>query len=234
MFKFGITGVRATGKLHIGNLISIFENLQEYTGSMLIMIADLHAMIDGELKDINLLKRTLLGIIKYHNLSNRIIPFIQSENNHHLETMWILANLVNENQLNTIVTIKDNKNISLSKKCYPVLMAADILLYRADFVPVGEDQRQHIEFYNRLKKKIENLLNDKFPDLIVTKRRRIMDLRNSKIKMSKSNNSEKGIIYISENSIKIREKFAKALSSSENISSLNPAIENLYNISDSI
>lgn len=137
-----------------------------------------------------------------------------------------------------MVSYKSAQDKNLSLLCYPILMAADIMIHNVTQVPVGEDQRQHLELYEKLRNKVNRRLEDKKVDLYIRRldmkriKHRIMDLVNPKIKMSKSNMNESGIIYIDDDPLIIRNKIRQGLSSSDPLSKdhRDESIKNLLTI----
>ena len=133
-----------------------------------------------------------------------------------------------------MVTIK-RQSVTLAKMSYPVLMVADIMLYRPDSVPVGEDQRQHIEFYNVTARKVKTLFNINLNLIRPSEENiKVMDLKNYQDKMSKSSSDDKGIIFIDDDPVLIRNKFKKAYSGSAGIDFDSPSIKNLMLICSKI
>jgi tryptophanyl-tRNA synthetase len=247
MKKRILSGVQASGFLHIGNYLGAIKNwlnLQE-TEECLFFIADLHAItVDKSSRE---LKENIYRILATY-LACGIDPkkstiFAQSNVSAHAELCWILSCLTPMGWLKRMTQFKvksskDKESASTGLFIYPVLMAADILLYDADQVPVGDDQKQHLE----LTRDIAELVNKKFkkeifklPEpLIVGKSTRIMSLKDGKIKMSKSDWSDQSRINLHDNNFDISTKVKKA--KTDNIpelyydSELRPEITNLINI----
>jgi tryptophanyl-tRNA synthetase len=247
MKKRILSGVQASGFLHIGNYLGAIKNwlnLQE-TEECLFFIADLHAITvdksSRELKDN--IYRTLATYLACGIDPKKSTIFAQSNVSAHAELCWILSCLTPMGWLKRMTQFKvksskDKESASTGLFIYPVLMAADILLYDADQVPVGDDQKQHLE----LTRDIAELVNKKFkkeifklPEpLIVGKSTRIMSLKDGKIKMSKSDWSDQSRINLHDNNFDISTKVKKA--KTDNIpelyydSELRPEITNLINI----
>jgi len=150
------------------------------------------------------------------------IVFVQSHVKEHAELAWILNTITPIAELERMTQFKDKvkkrrENINAGLLDYPVLMAADILLYQTEAVPVGEDQRQHVELARTIAKKFNNLFGQTFkePQAIIKKESaRIMSLSNPEVKMSKSDNDLAGCIDFLDSPDEIREKIKKAVTDS--------------------
>ncbi len=264
MKKRIFSGVKPSGDLHIGNYIGAIKNwvkLQEEFESIFCVV-DLHAITvpqdPGELR-----KRTI-EIAKVY-LAAGIDPkkcsiFIQSHVSEHAELMWILNTITKIAELERMTQYKDKsrrgvkkwkdskgeviKREVISKEeytsagllNYPVLMAADILLYDTNLVPVGEDQLQHIEITRTLARRFNHTFGETFitPEAYVQKEgMRIMGLDNPKKKMSKSAGSEYNYIALSDSPETVRKKIKKAVTDSGSeivYHDDKPALKNLINI----
>ena len=150
------------------------------------------------------------------------IIFVQSHVKEHAELAWILNTMTPISELERMTQFKDkaqkNKsNINAGLLDYPVLMAADILLYNTDAVPVGEDQRQHVELARVIARKFNNLYGETFKEpqeLIKKEGARIMSLTNPNQKMSKSDNDKMGCVDLTDSPDVISEKIKKAVTDS--------------------
>ncbi|AZL15407.1 tryptophan--tRNA ligase [Rickettsiales endosymbiont of Stachyamoeba lipophora] len=242
-----LSGITTTGRLHLGNYLGAIKNwtkLQMHAETFLF-VADLHAITTDQ--DPDELKRNILNaVITY--LACGIDPeqaciFVQSQNPHHAELAWILSCVARIGWLNRMTQFKDksgkNKdNAYVGLYTYPVLMAADILLYHPTHVPVGDDQKQHLE----LARDIAQSLNRKFERSILTvpepyivgEATRIMSLRDATKKMSKSDESDYSRINLDDDEDAIIKKIKKAKSDSEAISlatlGARPELNNLATI----
>lgn len=192
------SGVRPSGELHIGNYLGAIKQwlkLQEENDTY-FCIVDLHGITTPY--DPKTLQDEIRGIaISYLAAGldpNKSTIFIQSKVKSHAEFSWMLSTLAPLGRLERMTqfkekSAKDPDNINLGLLGYPVLMAADILLYRADKVPVGEDQVQHLELTRDLARKFNNKFGEMFkePETLLPKEgKRIMSLSNPSNKMSKS------------------------------------------------
>ena len=170
--------------------------------------------------------------------------FLQSHVHEHAELGWILNNSTYMGELNRMTQFKDKsakqENVKVGLFDYPVLMAADILLYDADYVPVGEDQRQHLEITRTIAKRFNSQYGDifKIPEAYISETgARIMSLQNPEKKMSKSDPNPNGYISLLDSKDVIIKKFKKAVTDSKNTikySDEQPGVQNLINIYASV
>ena len=222
-----LTGLQPTGAITLGNYIgaiSQMKKLQDKYDSY-IFVANMHAItvpIDPEQlrKNIKSLVALYLacGIDKDKNTI-----FVQSDNLYHANLSWVLECNTYYGELSRMTQFKDksskNVNFTSGLLTYPVLMASDILLYDVDYVPIGIDQKQHLEITrdiaDRFNKKYGNTFKLPKP-LISESGTKIMDLVNPSIKMSKSAENKKGVIYLLDDLSVIRKKIASATTDSDN------------------
>ncbi len=249
MKKVVFSGIQPSGNLHIGNYIGALSQWvkmqDEY--DCIYCIVDLHAITTPQ--DPKILKEKALEAAALY-LSCGIDPqkshiFIQSENPDHPYLTWILNCITPFGQLERMTQFKDK---SLAQKegttaglfDYPVLMAADILLYHTDEVPVGEDQKQHIELTRDVAEKFNKTFGEVFklpnPHISKSADARIMSLQTPFSKMSKSDKDPLGTINLLDSEEKIREKIKRAVTDSEPAISAkahgegNGAVQNLLTI----
>ena len=240
-----LTGLQPTGNITLGNYIGAIRQmitLQEKYDSY-IFVADMHAITIPQERD-NLIKNTRSLIAIY--LACGIDPekntiYIQSENPYHANLSWILECNTYFGELSRMTQFKDKSskhaNFTTGLFTYPVLMASDILLYDADLVPVGIDQKQHLELTRDLAERFNKKYGNTFkiPEpFINTSGTKIMDLVNPTIKMSKSSDNPKGIIYLLDDVGQARKKIMGATTDSEMLVKYDvvnkPGISNLMNI----
>lgn len=240
-----LTGLQPTGNITLGNYIGAIRQmitLQEKFDSY-IFVADMHAITIPQERE-NLIKNTRSLIAIY--LACGIDPekntiYIQSENPYHANLSWILECNTYFGELSRMTQFKDKSskhaNFTTGLFTYPVLMASDILLYDADLVPVGIDQKQHLELTRDLAERFNKKYGNTFkiPEpFINTSGTKIMDLVNPTIKMSKSSDNPKGIIYLLDDVGQARKKIMGATTDSEMIVKYDvvnkPGISNLINI----
>jgi len=245
MKKRIFSGIQPSGNLHIGNFLGAIKNwvaLQNKYESI-FCIVDLHAITVPQNPQ-ELIKKTLEVAKIYMAMgidTQESTIFVQSQVPEHAELAWILNTITKIPELERMTQFKDKssknkQNINAGLFTYPVLMAADILLYETNVVPVGEDQLQHIELARNLAKKFNSTFGETFvaPEPFVAKEgMRIMGLDEPKKKMSKSAPSENNYIALTDTPEKIREKIKKAVTDSGKdikYSTDKPAIKNLINI----
>ena len=221
------SGVQPTGALHLGNYLGAmknFVNLQTDYDS-LYCIVDLHAITvwqnPKELKD-NILEVASAYLACGIDPKNSTI-FVQSSVPQHAELAWIFNCISRIGWLNRMTQFKEKagknrENVSSGLYTYPNLMAADILLYQADLVPVGDDQKQHLELTRDIAQKFNNDYSDfggdnffSIPEpLILSGSARIMSLRDGSKKMSKSDSSSMTRIELKDDNDLIVKKISKA------------------------
>ena len=219
------SGVQPTGNLHLGNYLGAvkrFVELQDANAMCIYCLVDLHAITNWqdpkELRQ-NTIEVTAAFLACGLRQENSII-FNQSQVTTHTELAWIFNCVARIGWLNRMTQFKEKagknrENASLGLYCYPTLMAADILAYHATHVPVGEDQKQHLELTRDIAMKFNNDFNtpDFFPipePIIEGMATRIMSLRDGTKKMSKSEASDMSRINLTDDSDSIRKKIQKA------------------------
>jgi tryptophanyl-tRNA synthetase len=227
MKKTILSGSTVTGDLTLGNYIGAINNwkkLQE-DYDCLYFLADLHALTVYQDPKI-LRERTYSFLAQYLALGldpQKNIIFAQSQVHEHTELAWILTCLTPMGYLNRMTQFKEKaekhvKNINAGLFTYPVLMAADILLYQAHLVPVGEDQRQHLELCRDIVGFWENRYGQgtfTLPEAYVGKSgARIMSLQDPDKKMSKSDENDKNFVSIIDDPKKIEKKIKSATTDS--------------------
>ncbi|MBC2399082.1 tryptophan--tRNA ligase [Clostridium tetanomorphum] len=243
--KVIFSGIQPSGNLTIGNYFGAIKNwvkLQdEY--DCYYCVVDLHAItVRQEPKELR--RRTLEVLATY--IASGIDPekntlFIQSHISAHSEAAWLLNCYTYLGELGRMTQFKDKsqrygESVSAGLLDYPVLMAADILLYNADLVPVGNDQKQHLELTRDIAERFNNIYSPTFkiPEPYIPKEgARIMDLQNPSKKMSKSADNSNSYILIMDTPDIIRKKLNRAVTDSigvVNYSDEQPGVKNLINI----
>ena len=218
------SGVQPTGNLHLGNYLGAIKNFVDLQNKFecVYCIVDLHAITNRqdpkELKS-NILE-TVASFIASGINSEKNIIFNQASVAAHSELAWIFNCVARIGWMNRMTQFKEKagankENASVGLLVYPNLMAADILLYKATHVPVGEDQKQHLELTRDIAKKFNNDFNceDYFPivePLIPKEISRVMSLRDGKKKMSKSEDSDYSRINLKDDKDLIDQKIKKA------------------------
>lgn len=243
--KVVFSGVQPSGSLTIGNYIGAIKNwisLQdEY--DCFYSIVDLHSITIPQVPK-NLRKNTLDLLAVY--LACGLDPekstiFIQSHVPAHAELSWVLSTMSYMGQLRRMTQYKEKsqklgENVNAGLFTYPVLMAADILLYQTDLVPVGQDQKQHLELARDLAERFNNRYSPTFkvPEPLIKKEgAKIMSLQNPEKKMSKSDENPNGYIMILDKPDDIRRKIKRAVTDTVGevkFRDEQPAIKNLITI----
>lgn len=246
MNKRIFSGVKPSGEMHIGNYIGALKNWVnlQHDYDSIFCIVDLHAITVPQEPEI--LKKRTIDIAKIY-LACGIDPekntiFIQSHISEHSELAWILNTIAKVSEMERMTQFKDKtkkggrENASVGLFDYPALMAADILLYDTNVVPVGEDQLQHIELTRALARRFNQKFGDTFiiPEAYILKEgMRIMGLAHPEGKMGKSNESEYDQIKLLDPPETIRKKIMKAVTDSGTeikYAEDKPALKNLINI----
>ena len=238
--KLVFSGVQPTGNLHLGNYLGALKNFSSLQKEMecIYCVVDLHAITvfqkPSELSE-NVLK-TVASFIAAGIDTNKSIIFNQSSVSGHSELAWILNCVSRIGWLNRMTQFKDKagsdkEKASVGLYIYPNLMAADILLYKATHVPVGADQKQHLELSRDIAQKFNNDFNCKdffpLPEPLISKNiSRVMSLRDGTKKMSKSEESDYSRINLKDSADEINKKIKKAKSDSEPIPDNLKILEN--------
>ena len=226
MIKKIFSGVQPTGNLHLGNYLGAIKNFVELNrddkNDCIFCVVDLHAItLKQDPKELrkNIFKTVATFIASGINPKKSII-FNQSRVSAHTETAWILSCTARMGWLNRMTQFKekagkDKEKASIGLYSYPILMAADILLYDTTHVPVGDDQKQHLELCRDIAQKFNNDFGIseffKIPiPLIQKKFARIMSLKDGSKKMSKSELSDLARINLNDNKDQIINKIKKA------------------------
>lgn len=221
-----LTGLQPTGVITLGNYIGSIKQMvdnQDMYDSYLF-VADMHAItVYQDPSELSNKIRSLIALYLACGIDpNKNKIFIQSENEYHANVSWLLECNTYFGELSRMTQFKDksmkNENFTSGLFTYPVLMASDILIYDTDIVPVGVDQKQHVE----LARDIAIRFNKKYGDTFVVPTpvmsrvgTKIMDLQDPTKKMSKSSENKKGVIMLLEDLDSIRKKIMSATTDSE-------------------
>jgi len=256
MAKKIFSGVQPTGNLHLGNYLGAIKNFVELNNDQenecIFCVVDLHAItVRQDPKELrNNIRETVATFVASGINPKKSIIFNQSTISAHSEAAWILSCSAKMGWLNRMTQFKekagkDKEKASIGLYSYPVLMAADILLYDASHVPVGEDQKQHLELCRDIAQKfnndfeVENFL--KVPEPLIQKEfSRIMSLKDGTKKMSKSEISDLSRINLTDDKDSIINKIKKAktdplpLPSNIQDLELRPEAKNLLSIYSSL
>ena len=226
MGKKIFSGVQPTGNLHLGNYLGAIKNFVELNNDSenecIFCVVDLHSItVSQDSKKLrNNIRETVATFIASGIDPNKSIIFNQSQVSAHSEAAWILSCVARMGWLNRMTQFKekagkDKEKASIGLYSYPVLMAADILLYDSTHVPVGDDQKQHLELCRDIAQKFNNdfMANDffKIPEPLIQKEfSRIMSLKDGLKKMSKSELSDFSRINLTDSKDQIINKIKKA------------------------
>ncbi|MBP1577037.1 MAG: tryptophan--tRNA ligase [Oscillospiraceae bacterium] len=224
--KIVLSGIQPSGLITIGNYLGAVKNWAEIQEkyNCLFMIANLHATTVRQ-DPATLKKNTLDGyamLLACGVDPKRSIVFIQSQNPHHAEAMWALNCHTQFGELSRMTQFKDKSaryadNINAGLFTYPTLMAADILLYQADLVPVGAGQKQHVELTRDIAQRMNGVYGKLFtvPECLFPKAgAKIMSLNDPTKKMSKSDPNPKGYVAVLDPKDTVIKKFKSAVTDS--------------------
>jgi len=243
--KIMVSGIQPTNKLTLGNYLGALKNwvkLQtEY--ECYFFAVDLHAITSRQ-DPKELAANTYFALATYLAAGidlNHATIFVQSHVRQHPELAWVLNCFTYMGELSRMTQFKDKSSragetIPVGLFTYPTLMASDILLYQADLVPVGADQKQHLELTRDIAIRINNLYGDLFtvPEPFIPNiGARIMDLQSPENKMSKSVSTDMGAVFLSDSPKEIEKKFKRAVTDSGteiSYSQDKPGIKNLIDI----
>ena len=244
-----LTGLQPSGSLTLGNYIGAIKQMVKYQDEYesFIFVADLHAItVPQNPEELRKNIKSLIAIYLASGLDkDKNTIFIQSENIYHSNMSWLLECLTPYGELGRMTQFKDkslkHQNFGAGLLTYPVLMASDILLYDADFVPTGIDQKQHVELARNIAERVNKKYGDifKLPEPLIPKDgAKICDLQEPTKKMSKSTENPKGVIYLLDTEDAIRKKIMSAVTDSDNEIKYDPdtkpGISNLINIYTSL
>ena len=222
------SGVQPTGNIHLGNYLGAFRNwvaLQDDPEiEPIYCIVDLHGMTNPyDPKEFEAARLETAKVLLAIGIDpDRSLFYMQSQVPQHPELAWILGTVTPMGVLNRMTQYKEKTEqgvpASLGLFSYPVLMAADILILRADLVPVGDDQRQHIEMTRDLAERFNNRFGEVFPipdGLVPETSARVMSLTDPMTKMSKSDPNVKSRIDLLDSPDEVRKKIMSAVTDSE-------------------
>lgn len=237
---------QCTGTFTLGNYLGALRNhikLQEEGYDCVYALADLHALtvrqVPAELRKYT--KEAYAWLLAMGLDLSKTIFFIQSQVPEHCQLAWLLNCYTQFGELSRMTQFKDKSakhadNINAGLFTYPCLMAADILLYQADFVPVGADQKQHVEIARDIAERFNGIYSPTFtvPEPIIPQHgARVMSLQDPTRKMSKSDGNNNGCISVLDDPDTIMRKFKRAITDSEacvRYSDDKPGVKNLMEI----
>lgn len=245
-----LSGIQPSGNLHLGNYLGAVKNWAALPDEFncFYFMADLHTLTVRQ-NPAELRRRSTTQLAQYIACGldpEKNVLFLQSHVHEHAELGWILNCYTMFGELSRMTQFKDKcaknaDNINGGLFTYPSLMAADILLYQADYVPVGEDQKQHCELTRDIANRFNNLYGETFkvPEPYIPKvGARIMSLGNPTSKMSKSDPT--GCVFLMDSSEEIARKFKRAITDSDTERCVRydpenkPGVANLMNIYASV
>lgn len=232
-----LSGVQPTGEVHIGNYIGALRHwaVDQHEHESFFCVVDLHAMTTGDHNPAELRQGSLdvATILLATGIDPAIAPiFLQSHVAEHTRLTWLLECVASMGELRRMTQFKDKTAhgdegaARVGLFTYPVLMAADILLYQADRVPVGDDQRQHLELARDLAERFNTRFGDTFvvPEAAIPHvGARVQDLQDPAIKMSKSRSSPQGKVLLLEAPESITKKIKRAVTDAETDVRYDPA-----------
>ena len=240
-----LTGLQPSGELTLGSLIGGIAQSIKYQDEYesFIFVPDMHTITVPQDPE-TLHKRIKKNIALYIACGidpNKNTIYIQSENLYHANLSWVLECNTYMGEASRMTQYKDKSkkfnNVPVGLFTYPILMASDILLYDADFIPVGIDQKQHVELARDIATRFNNKYGETFtiPEpMIPALGAKIMDLQEPTKKMSKSSESPKGNIYLLDDETTIRKKIMSAVTDSDGFVKYDPenkpGISNLLTI----
>jgi len=239
------SGIQPTGKKTLGNYSGGFRQYvqTQAVGEAFFCIVDLHSItVDHDPDELRSSTLDLAAMLFAAGLeAERSTVFCQSHVTAHAEAAWLLAAVTSYGQLGRMTQFKDKSEssdfVSAGLFTYPILMAGDILLYQTDLVPIGDDQRQHLELARDVAERFNYRFGEtfrvpggQFPEI----GGRIMDLQEPTKKMSTTLSSEQGAVYIADTPEQIRKKFKSAVTDSEReiryAPATKPGVSNLLEI----
>lgn len=244
-----LTGLKPSGELTLGSLIGCINQMvklqDEYDSFM--FVPDMHAITVKQ--DPKMLRERIKKNVALYLACgvdpNKNTIYLQSENLYHANLSWVLECTTYMGEASRMTQYKDKsskgENVTVGLFTYPILMAADILLYDADYVPVGIDQKQHVELARNIALRFNNTYGNTFkmPEPMMSEIGiKIMDLQDPTKKMSKSDETYKGVILLLDDEKTIRKKIMSAVTDSDNKiyydKDNKPGVSNLLTIYSSL
>jgi tryptophanyl-tRNA synthetase len=232
-----LSGIQPSGEVHVGNYVGALRHwaTDQHEHESFYCVVDLHALTLGDHDPAELRAATLdaIAVLLAVDIDPKVAPiFLQSHVAEHTRLSWLLECIAAFGELRRMTQFKEKTAdggegaARVGLFTYPVLMAADILLYRADRVPVGDDQRQHLELARDVAERFNSRFGETFviPDAAIPKvGARIMDLQDPTTKMSKSRSSPQGKVLLMEAPEVVTKKIKRAVTDTETEVRYDPA-----------
>lgn len=235
------SGIQPTGAKHLGNYIGAIRQYvaSQDTGDAVICIVDLHSItVAYDPDDLRESTLSLAALLFASGLDpERCILFVQSHNPDHAEGAWLLGSVTSFGELRRMTQFKEKADhqefVSVGLFTYPVLQAADVLLYDTDAVPVGEDQRQHVELMRDVAQRFNSRYGDTLvaPEVVVPEvGAKIMDLQEPEKKMSTTGGTPQGTVLMLDSPDVLRKKVKSAVTDSGREVRRGPGKEGIANL----
>lgn len=227
------TAIKPTGILTLGGYLGVAQSLKDMVDNYnaYICVADLHALtINPNPEELRELSYKLVAFYLALGLdTDKCTMYLQSQVHEHAEISWVLNNFTMYGEATRMTQFKDYqakcKEVNMGILDYPVLMSGDILLYDTDIVPVGHDQKQHVELCRNIAIRFNHRMGETFkiPEPVIRKSgAKICGLQEPTKKMSKSERGDTGTIFIEDTEDEIRKKVKRAVTDSENLIKFDP------------
>jgi tryptophanyl-tRNA synthetase len=229
------TGLKPTGQLQVGNYLGAIRPLLDLASDpdtdLIVCVVDLHALtVEHDPGQVRALTLEMAATLLACGLDPRARLFVQSSVPAHTELAYLLESTATYGEMTRMIQFKEKsrgqESVRLSLLTYPALMAADILAYQTDVVPVGEDQRQHLELTRTLARR----LNDRYGQVFTVPRgvtpaetARVKDLREPNSKMGKSGSDGAGVVFLRDDPDTIAAKVRRAVTDNDPALSYDPA-----------
>ena len=220
------SGIKPTGHVHLGNYLGALKHWarEQHNADALYCVVDLHALtVEHDPAELRDQTRELCAVLLAVGLDPAVCTlFVQSHVPEHTELSWLMECTASFGEMQRMVQFKDKSegrtSVRVGLLTYPALMAADILLYRTTHVPVGDDQRQHLELSRTLAQRFNHNYGDTFtvPEAVVPPvGARLMDLQTPTSKMGKSSDSPQGTIFLLDDAATVKRKIMRAVTDAD-------------------
>ena len=220
------SGIKPTGHVHLGNYLGALKHWarEQHNADALYCVVDLHALtVEHDPEELRSQTRELCAVLLAVGLDPAVCTlFVQSHVPEHTELSWLMECTASFGEMQRMVQFKDKSegrtSVRVGLLTYPALMAADILLYQTNQVPVGDDQRQHLELSRTLAQRFNHNYGDTFtvPEAVVPPvGARLMDLQTPTSKMGKSSDSPQGTIFLLDDAATVKRKVMRAVTDTD-------------------